>query len=113
MTGLESGWVQVGIGCAVWIGTLALAWGRFGGRIDILDMRMKSMEDSNRIIAEALREFNKNDKELALLRSDHAALQKDFSTLYETVEKMRRGEGYIQGPRRANIDGEYPARSVG
>lgn len=106
----ESGWVQVVIVSVVWIVTLAVAWAKFGGRIDLLDLRMKNMEDTNQLIATTLREFNKNDKELALLRQEHAALQKDFSTLYETVEAMRKGEGFITGPRRGNMEGEYPSR---
>lgn len=68
------------------------------------------MEDTNKLIAETLKEFNRNDKELALLRADHTTLQKDFATLFETVEAMRKGEGFITGPRRANMEGEYPSR---
>lgn len=68
------------------------------------------MEDSSRMIAETLKDFNRNDKELALLRAEHAALTKDFATLHETVESLRKGEGFIQGPRRGNIEGEWPSR---
>lgn len=34
-------------------------------------------------------------------------LSADLTTLIRTVEDLRRGDGWIQTPRRANVDGHY------
>lgn len=96
------------IGIAVWLVTLAVAWTKFGGRIDMIELRVKNVEDAIRTIAETLAMFNKNETQLALIQQTLATLQKDHVMLHETVELLRRGEGFITGPRRGNIEGAYP-----
>lgn len=110
MTTVESGWIQVGIALAVWFGTVVYAWGKFGARIDMLDLRMKNMEETNKLIAETLREFNKNETDIVLLKSQMATVAATIATQAETLEALRRGEGFIVGPRRGNIEGEWPSR---
>lgn len=99
--------ITILFGVVIWIITLAVAWTKFGGRMDILEFRVKLVEDTLERIALVLEKFTTNEKEVALLKQEVAALQVDFSTLHMTVEGLRKGEGYIQNPRRANLDGEY------
>lgn len=34
-------------------------------------------------------------------------LSEEVQTLIRTVEELRRGDGWIQAPRRSHVDGEY------
>jgi Tfp pilus assembly protein PilN len=47
--------------------------------------------------------MNKQAVQGALL----ASLSKQLANLQRTVEEMRRGDGWIQAPRRSHVDGEY------
>lgn len=95
------------IGIVVWIVTLAIAWSKFGNRIDMLELRVQNVEKAIASIAETLASFNKNETQLALMQQSITAIQAQQATLHETVELMRRGEGFITGPRRGNLQGEY------
>lgn len=88
------------------IGLIA-GWYKFGGRLDMLEYRVKSIEDTLKIIATAIEKQNANEKQLALVGAEVAALQGNFAVLSKEVSDLRRGEGFIQSPRRGNIDGEY------
>lgn len=99
--------ITISFGTIIWIITLAVAWTKFGGRMDMLEFRVKLVEDTLEKIATVLEKFTANEKEMALLKQEVAALQVEYSTLHSTVEGLRRGEGFIQGPRRGNIDGEH------
>lgn len=99
--------ITIVFGAVVWAITLAVAWTKFGGRMDMLEFRVELVEKTLVRIAEVLEKFNVNEREVALMKQEVSALQVDYSTLHATVEGLRRGEGFIQAPRRANIDGEY------
>ena len=94
-------------GLVVWMITIAVAWTKFGSRMDMLEFRVKLMEDTLAAIKQVLEKFNTNEKDTALLKVEVAALHVDFAELNKTVEGLRRGEGFIQAGRRANVDGEY------
>lgn len=94
-------------GALLWAITLAVAWTKFGGRMDMLEFRVELVEKTLVRIADVLEKFNVNEREVALLKQEVSALQLDYSTLHATVEGLRKGEGFIQAPRRGNVDGEY------
>lgn len=100
-------------GIVVWTITLAIAWTKFGGRMDILEFRTDRVETAMNKIAEALGVLSSNDKEVSLLKQQIIAQETQLAALHLTVEQLRRGEGYITGPRRGNLIGEYPPRSDG
>ena len=99
--------ITILFGAIIWVVTLAVAWTKFGGRMDMLEFRVELVEKTLERIAEVLEKFSVNEKEVALLKLEVVSLQVDYSTLHATVEGLRKGEGFIQNPRRANIDGEY------
>lgn len=98
--------ITIVFGVIVWVITLAVAWTKFGGRMDLLEFRVELVEKTLVRIADVLEKFNVNEREVALLKQEVTALQVDYSALNATVEGLRKGEGYIQ-TRRANLDGEY------
>lgn len=91
--------------------TLAIAWTKLGGRLDMMEYRVEAIERAMEKIAEAMIKFGNNEKELALLNQQVAAMSTQVATLHTTVEELRRGEGFISGPRRGNIEGEWPSRT--
>lgn len=99
-------------GVVIWAVTLALAWAKFGGRMDVFDVRLQNVENTLRTLAVILEKFAGNEKDIALLQQEIATIAQQFTTLHSTVERMRVGEGFIRGPRRGNIEGEYPSRVV-
>ena len=100
------------LGVVVWLVTLAIAWTKFGGRLDLLELRVSNVEKALDKIATALTLFGTNEKTLVLLQEQLSTLQRDLSTLHETVERLRVGEGFISGPRRGNVQGEYSRVSL-
>ena len=99
--------ITILFGAIIWVITLAVAWTKFGGRMDILEFRIDLVEKTLIRIADVLEKFNLNEREVALLKQEVSALQVDYSVLHATVEGLRKGEGFIQAPRRTNVDGEY------
>lgn len=100
------------VGIIVWLVTLAIAWTKFGGRIDMLELRVSNIEKAMEKIANSLETFQNNEKMLLLMEQQVATVQKQHAALNETVEMLRRGEGWITGPRRHSVEGEYPNPAV-
>lgn len=94
-------------GTVVWAITIAIAWTKFGSRMDMLEFRVKLVEDTLLSIKVILEKFSSSEKAVALLQVEVAGLHADVAALLVTIEGLRRGEGYIQSPRRGNVDGEY------
>lgn len=82
-------------------------WYKFGGRLDMLEYRVKTIEDTLKIIAMALEKQIANEKQLALIDQRVAASEGLIEIISREMADLRRGEGWIQSPRRANVDGEY------
>jgi hypothetical protein len=99
--------LPVVFGVVVWLVTIILAWSKFGGRIDIIELRVSHMEKTLETIAKTLELFQSNEKTLVAIQLQLATIQSAHTTLNTTVEDLRRGQGWITGPRRGNIDGEY------
>jgi hypothetical protein len=88
------------------IGLIA-GWYKFGGRLDMLEYRVKAIEDTLRIIATAIEKQTANEKQLALVDARVTTLEGHMGVIAKELSDLRRGEGFIQAPRRANVDGEY------
>lgn len=96
------------IGVIIWLVTLAIAWTKFGGRIDMLELRVGNIEKAMEKIADTLAMFHNNEKLLILMEQQMATIQKQHASLNDTVEALRRGDGWITKPRRDDVNGEYP-----
>lgn len=95
--------IVVGLAIIAFIG----GWYKFGGRLDMLEYRVKAIEDTLKIIAEAIAKQTANEKQLALVDARVTAMESQIGVLGKEISDLRRGEGFIQGPRRGNVDGEY------
>lgn len=105
--------LMVFFGAVVWIVTIAIAWTKFGGRMDMLEFRINLMEDTLVKISLVLDKFTSNEKDVILLKSEVVALQADYAVLNTTVEELRRGKGWIQSGRYVGVDAEYPRSGNG
>lgn len=95
--------ITIGFGIVAFI----LAWGKFSARLDMLELRVGTVEKALDKVATALLQIGQNDKALAVLQSEQAALQAMCATMAEQIEGLRRGHGFIQARERAGVDGEY------
>ena len=82
------------------------AWYKFGGRIDMLEYKVVAVEKTLQVISDTLKAIAETEKKMAVMDERQLALEKIQAATVDTVERLRRGEGYIQ-MRRANMDGEY------
>lgn len=87
--------------------TLTLAWSKLGGRLTMLEYRVTTIETTLKDISTVLKTFSTNEKELALTKQTLTSHEAQIALLQEAIEGLRRGEGYIIGPRRGNLEGEY------
>lgn len=87
------------------IGLIA-GWYKFGGRLDMLEYRVKAIEDTLKLIATTIERQVANEKQLALVDARVTATETQLAVMHKEVSDLRHGEGFIQA-RRANIDGEY------
>lgn len=97
------------LGFVVWIITIAIAWTKFGARMDMIEYRVGEVEKAITKIAGVLEVFAKNDKDLALVKQEVSTLQTNFSLMNQTVEDLRRGRAWVQ----KDLDREYPSKVSG
>ena len=101
----------INIGNLVMIAMIAVTviggWYKFGGRLDIIEYRVKAIEDTLKTLSEILKSIADTNKEMAVLDRRQLTIEGTVATLGKELSDLRRGEGFIQNPRRANIDGEY------
>lgn len=77
-----------------------VAFTRIGGRIDLLSLRMASVE-------EAVKGSHSVGSQIAVLEVRQTNHATNLATLQREVSDLRRGKGYIKD-QREGIDGEYP-----
>jgi|JI10StandDraft_1071094.scaffolds.fasta_scaffold238374_2 uncharacterized membrane protein len=82
-------------------------WYNFRGRLDMLEYRTKSIEDTLKIIATAIEKQTSNEKQIALLDMRIAVAENHAKTVAKEISELRRGDGFIRGPQRTGIDGQY------
>lgn len=75
------------------------AFVRIGGRIDILAIRIKAVEDT-------LKDSRDFDKRLTINEERITNHGRTLTTLQQDISDLRRGEGFITGHRKS-VDGEY------
>lgn len=81
-------------------------WYKFGGRLDMLEFRVKAIEDTLKLLGDTLKTIAETDKEMAVMNRRQLTVEEDLIEVKKDVSGLKRGEGYIQ-VRRANLDGEY------
>lgn len=86
--------------------TIIAGWYKFGGRIDMLEYKVETVENTLQTISDTLKKIAETDKKIAVMDERQLALEKNHAATAQTVENLRKGEGFIQA-RRANVDGEY------
>lgn len=101
--------LTIGFGCLA----LALAWGKLGSRLDLMEFRVKAIEDTLKVLADAMKALVKNEADIVLLRTQLVAVEVDLATTNRILESLRRGEGFIQSRPNRNdpnrgVDREYP-----
>lgn len=104
--------INIGNILTIVLGLIAftVAWVKLGGRMDMLEYRVEGVEDTLKLVAAALNKFAGNEADIKLLRVELAAAQKAHATLFETVENLRKGKGWIIDDGRPGINGEYSSR---
>jgi uncharacterized coiled-coil protein SlyX len=81
-------------------------WYKFGGRIDMLEYKVGTVETTLKAISNTLEKIAETEKKMAVMDERQLTLEKSHASTLDALEGLRRGEGYIQS-RRSNIDGEY------
>src|SRR6266576_5934159 len=84
---------------ALFIG-FVVAFVRIGGRLDLLTLRLGSVE-------KALHEASDQDRRIATLEGRVTNHIKLLTTAQRDISDLRHGEGFITSNRKT-IDGEYP-----
>lgn len=101
----------INIGNLIMIAMIAVTiiggWFKFGGRLDMIEYRVKAVEDTLKALSEVLKSIADTNADIKVLNQRQAAIEGAVVTLSREVADLRRGEGFIQTPRRANVDGEY------
>jgi len=82
------------------------AWYKVRGHLDIIEYRVAAIEKALGTLAEALISIASADKKIALIDQRVTATEALHATLARELSDLRRGKGWIQGDRRANVDGE-------
>jgi hypothetical protein len=85
---------------------IIIAWTKFGGRLDMIEYRVTSIEKTLLLLGETLKSIAETEKKMAVMDGRQLAMEGSYTSLAQAVEGLRKGEGYIQS-RRANIDGNY------
>lgn len=87
------------------IGLIA-GWYKFGGRLDMIEYRVKAIEDTLKTLSEVLRSIADTDKHIALLDQRQLTIETTVSTMGREIADLRRGGGWITA-QRSSVDGEY------
>lgn len=87
------------------IGLIA-GWYKFGGRLDMLEYRVKAIEETLKLIAIAIEKQNANEKQVALLDARVTSIDTQLAVIHKEVSDLRRGGGWITNDRKS-VDGEY------
>jgi ABC-type Fe3+-hydroxamate transport system substrate-binding protein len=82
-------------------------WYKFGGCLDMLEYRVKAVEDTMRIMAAAMEKQVAAEKLLALIDQRVVAVEGLAQTLNKEISDLRRGDGWITKSSRTTVEGEY------
>lgn len=87
------------LNASVLLAGFIIAFTRIGGRIDILALRLKAVED-------AIKEQSNNSTRVSILEERVTNHGKTIAILQQDIADLRRGTGFIQGQRQG-VDGAY------
>ncbi len=87
------------LNAAVLLVGFVVAFTRIGGRIDLLSLRLVSVE-------EAVKGSSSTDKRLAIVEERQVNHGTNLTTVQRDISDLRRGKGFISG-NRPGVDGEY------
>jgi hypothetical protein len=84
---------------AAYVVTIAIAFTKLGGRMDVIVTRLTSVEVD-------VRNLGATDRRLAVIEERQSSHDKQITTLLEDISQLRKGAGFITG-HRTRVDGEY------
>lgn len=87
------------LNASVLLAGFIIAFTRIGGRIDLLALRLKAVE-------EAIKDQSDNNTRISILEERVTNHGKLIATAQQDISDMRRGAGFISGPRQG-VDGAY------
>lgn len=79
--------------------TIAIAFSKLGGRMDVIVNRLEMVEGDVKSLAAT-------DRRLAVIEERQSAHARMITNVQEDIQSLRKGEGFISAHRRG-IDGEY------
>jgi hypothetical protein len=82
-------------------------WYKFGGRLDMLEYRVRAMEEALKLIASAIEKQNSMEKLLALVDQRVLIVEGLVHTVQRDLSDLRKGDGWIKPNNRKGINGEY------
>ncbi len=80
--------------------TIAIAFTKLGGRMDVISARLTSVEVDVRNLAAT-------DRRIAVIEERQSSHARMITNSMEDIQALRKGEGFISSHRKS-IDGEYP-----
>ena len=86
------------LNASILVAGFIVAFTRIGGRIDLLSLRLKAVED-------AIKCHSDNNTRLSILEERVTNHGKMIATNQTIIEDLRKGRGFILGHR--GVDGEY------
>lgn len=78
----------------------AVAFTKIGGRLDLLSLRVKALEDSLKGHGDLL-------QRLVIAETRQSTHGQLIATMQKDLSDLRRGQGFIRG-QRSSVDGRYP-----
>jgi hypothetical protein len=84
---------------AAYIVTIAIAFTKLGGRMDVIVTRLSSVESD-------VKNLSATDRRIAVIEERQGSHAKLINTALEDISSLRKGEGFITG-HRTRVDGEY------
>ena len=96
--------LAIGLAVVAFVG----GWYKFGGRLDMLEFRVKTIDDTLKIMAETIKTQASNEKHLALVDQRTAHAEGLIASLVTEISDLRRGKGWIQSSdHKSGVDREY------
>ncbi len=80
--------------------TIAIAFTKLGGRMDVIVTRLTTVEVD-------LRNLAATDRRISVIEERQASHARMINNVQEDVQSLRKGEGFISSHRKS-VDGEYP-----
>lgn len=85
---------------AAYVVTIAIAFTKLGGRMDVISTRLTNVEMDVRNLAAT-------DRRIAVIEERQTSHARMITNSMEDIQSLRKGEGFISG-HRSRVDGEYP-----